>query len=383
MLVDQRLRAGRAWPILINYAKGRKIITYKELSKLIGIHHRPLRYVLSEIQDYCINRKIPPLTVLVINKSSRRPGMGFIAGDKKNMSEDLKKVYDYNWQFGNPFSNKEEVLANSNNQINYWWLNTDPKHPNFRLANLSIGATELFTAYTKGKKPKLRNHFQTVKKGDLFIGYVTSPEQRVVALCRATKGLHDSKEGKAIEVEKVENFGIETSWKELKGMTKLKDCKPLKNNRPTLSELSFAEFNIIYKAATGKRFGFSETTTFQEDALDDMNYQPPGVDNPVKKNQNTPVYKRDHQVRNYVLKRADGSCEYCGEEGFLKIGGGKYLETHHIIALALDGKDTVENVIALCSNHHKEAHYGSQRDQLENQMVKIVCELNKKNDSSE
>jgi 5-methylcytosine-specific restriction enzyme A len=45
---------------------------------------------------------------------------------------------------------------------------------------------------------------------------------------------------------------------------------------------------------------------------------------------------------------------------------------HHIVALANDGVDRMTNVIALCANHHREAHFGEQRDKIEKQMIKIV-----------
>jgi len=38
--------------------------------------------------------------------------------------------------------------------------------------------------------------------------------------------------------------------------------------------------------------------------------------------------------------------------------GRLYLETHHIISLSENGSDEVGNVVALCPNHHREAHYG-------------------------
>jgi 5-methylcytosine-specific restriction endonuclease McrA len=50
----------------------------------------------------------------------------------------------------------------------------------------------------------------------------------------------------------------------------------------------------------------------------------------------------------------------------------RYLEAHHIIALAKQGPDTVENVIALCSSDHREAHYGKKRIAMENEMLEII-----------
>ena len=83
-------------------------------------------------------------------------------------------------------------------------------------------------------------------------------------------------------------------------------------------------------------------------------------------------YKRDPQVRAAVVLRSQGHCEYCHESGFLRDDGKLYVETHHIIALAEDGADRVSNVIALCAGHHREAHFGALRAELEQKFVAIV-----------
>lgn len=109
------------------------------------------------------------------------------------------------------------------------------------------------------------------------------------------------------------------------------------------------------------------------DALEDLNELPEGVVEPEKTYRLTGAYARDTKVRSYVIARAKGVCEYCGEKGFLMSDGkSHYLEAHHIIALADEGKDTVENVIALCPKHHKEAHFGVNRMKLETEMVNIL-----------
>jgi 5-methylcytosine-specific restriction endonuclease McrA len=74
-------------------------------------------------------------------------------------------------------------------------------------------------------------------------------------------------------------------------------------------------------------------------------------------------------VRDAVLARAKGYCEFCGAQGFLKPDGTRYLETHHIIALASDGADRVTNVIGLCPNNHREAHFGERWQVLEEPMI--------------
>jgi len=71
------------------------------------------------------------------------------------------------------------------------------------------------------------------------------------------------------------------------------------------------------------------------------------------------VYVRDPQVRSAALLRAAGCCEYCDVPGFARPDGAIYLETHHIVPLHEGGPDTVTNVICLCPNHHREAHFGA------------------------
>jgi hypothetical protein len=124
------------------------------------------------------------------------------------------------------------------------------------------------------------------------------------------------------------------------------------NNLRKILDKAGAE-KVIY-GQTGWKLG--RASDQKMDALEDQ--EPVGVNKPVKKPSNAQVYERDPEVRNYVIRRSKGRCEYCGAESFIKNDNKYYIETHHIIALAADGKDTVRNVIALCPNHHREAHYG-------------------------
>lgn len=100
-------------------------------------------------------------------------------------------------------------------------------------------------------------------------------------------------------------------------------------------------------------------------ALDDLNEPPPGVERPPLMPSTGNGYRRDADVRKYVLSRAAGKCEYCGAMGFALPNGKHYLEAHHIIGLANEGPDTVDNVIALCASHHREAHYGKAWQELQ------------------
>lgn len=110
-------------------------------------------------------------------------------------------------------------------------------------------------------------------------------------------------------------------------------------------------------------------------AIDDLDGDPVGSEAPERFTGAATFYERDPKVRRRVLARARGRCEHCGELGFEKPGGDRYLETHHIIALAEQGPDTLANVIALCPSHHREAHYGLDRSALEIAFVRRLVAL--------
>ncbi|CAN1599674.1 5-methylcytosine-specific restriction enzyme A [Pseudomonas mediterranea] len=81
---------------------------------------------------------------------------------------------------------------------------------------------------------------------------------------------------------------------------------------------------------------------------------------------------RDPDVRAIVLARSKGICELTMTPGFRMANGGTYLETHHIIPLCEGGSDTVENVIALSADAHRQAHYALNGDELRQRCLEIV-----------
>lgn len=93
------------------------------------------------------------------------------------------------------------------------------------------------------------------------------------------------------------------------------------------------------------------------------------------------VFQRSSQVRNYVLSRAAGKCEWCGVEGFETRSGSIYLETHHIQPLSEKGSDTADNLIALCPNHHREAHFGKGSSEFRVSMLQVIKRRNASLDS--
>lgn len=84
------------------------------------------------------------------------------------------------------------------------------------------------------------------------------------------------------------------------------------------------------------------------------------------------VRERSAAVREAVLRRAQGFCELCGEPGFVTTSGSVYLETHHVVPLADDGPDHPSNVVAICPQDHRRAHYAAERDDIAVRLKAIV-----------
>ena len=91
--------------------------------------------------------------------------------------------------------------------------------------------------------------------------------------------------------------------------------------------------------------------------VDQFNFIDQETNDSSGKERTSTVYHRSPQIRENVLSRAKGHCEWCSEKGFVTKSGYIYLESHHIHPLSEGGADTIENVIALCPNHHREAKH--------------------------
>lgn len=77
------------------------------------------------------------------------------------------------------------------------------------------------------------------------------------------------------------------------------------------------------------------------------------------------TYARSSALRLFVLGRAEGRCEGCGEAApFFGKTGAAYLEAHHTHRRSDSGAGKRDTVIALCPNCHSRVHYGSDGDQF-------------------
>lgn len=92
-----KIESRKIWDVLIEYAKEKQILTYGELDKITGIFYREQNVRLGYIQDFCIQNNYPPLTVLVRNKQTKKPGAGFFACTEDQIVQKTKEVYTFDW----------------------------------------------------------------------------------------------------------------------------------------------------------------------------------------------------------------------------------------------------------------------------------------------
>lgn len=88
----------------------------------------------------------------------------------------------------------------------------------------------------------------------------------------------------------------------------------------------------------------------------------------------TTIYQRSKQVRDYVLKRANGICEGCKSPAPFKTKVGRpYLEPHHIFRLSDGGPDHPSFVAGICPNCHRMAHYSADAAKFNSRLVELVA----------
>ena len=113
---------------------------------------------------------------------------------------------------------------------------------NDELANNQKRMSEDFAKQIDDLKYK---NFQEAKAGDLVIGYVTSPQREVVAVCKISKGIHQTDEGEAIEIEKLEQLTNPIAYEALQANPDLANSEPIINNQGSLFKLTEQEYEII------------------------------------------------------------------------------------------------------------------------------------------
>ena len=72
---------------------------------------------------------------------------------------------------------------------------------------------------------------------------------------------------------------------------------------------------------------------------------------------NHKIYKRDNKTIVQLKILRDFKCQICGTQ-IRKRNGDFYIEAAHIKPKHKKGRETPDNILILCPNHHKEFDYG-------------------------
>ncbi|MEE1950170.1 HNH endonuclease [Pseudomonas alcaligenes] len=90
------------------------------------------------------------------------------------------------------------------------------------------------------------------------------------------------------------------------------------------------------------------------------------------------AYYRSEALKIYVIVRSKGLCEGCSSEAPFQTKKGPFLECHHLHRVADGGPDHPQNVVALCPNCHRRAHYAKDSVEFNNKLkaVAVTAEKN-------
>jgi hypothetical protein len=102
-------RAAQVWAVLTLAARNRQILTYDILSKLTGVPPQGFAHILDHIQKYCLKKRLPPLTILVVNSETGVPGQGFTA--VKDIPKNQIEVFEHDWLNQGPPTPSELAAA--------------------------------------------------------------------------------------------------------------------------------------------------------------------------------------------------------------------------------------------------------------------------------
>ena len=138
------------------------------------------------------------------------------------------------------FSDTELYADQSENSVNYWWLNANPKIWSF--SDIEVGEEQNYTMYNdNGNKRRIFQNFLDAREGDLIIGYESNPVKQVVAICRVTK----QNDGDNLYFEKIEGLTSPIDYTLLKDAPELEKMEYFMNPQGSLFKLTKGEYDFI------------------------------------------------------------------------------------------------------------------------------------------
>ena len=198
-----------------------------------------------------------------------------------------------------------------------------------------------------------------VERGDL--GHFRTPSRSEYVLDPRNQTLWDLKPVFGLLLQ---SWGFDVQ----RGMADMTSDSLKAQVRKTLPDLALVSFPTECKRRIGLR---RHDASLPEVALSEATVHFGQSDEPVSVIQAVPggpahyftttkVFLRNFAVVESARLRAAGWCEHCRNPApFLTGAGLPYLEVHHVVPLSKEGPDSLDNVLALCPNCHRKAHFGA------------------------
>ncbi len=198
--------------------------------------------------------------------------------------------------------NKTRLQEETDNECRYWWINANPKTCIF--SKISIGQKVSITLLNENnRKRRFHKNFLNAKKGDMVIGYQTSPYKKIVAICTISA----EQDGEKILIEKVEDLLSPIDISTLESISELKEMQFFKYDREgTLFCLTKNEYDSILKLIREKN-----------KSPEERNYKQT-IESQIKKDDNKFDYKiNDKTNDNDILSEPKQTTKKYGKEDFL------------------------------------------------------------------
>lgn len=214
-------------------------------------HIRKIKWITDKVYQYKSNSFKNYKSIFRADTFTPTKVYDFLISEYITLYPDLKEIFEANnmqTTIGEkpslPVEIQNEDLESDELPLNFWWLNSNPTI--WKINEFTEGEKQSYTTHNeKGNKRRIYKYFEEIKKGDLIIGYESSPTKQVKAIFEVTKGIHLKGDSEEIEFQLLEKLEIPIHWNELKNVTDLEGCEVFTNNQGSLFKLSENEYDVI------------------------------------------------------------------------------------------------------------------------------------------
>ncbi len=113
--MTQDERSLQIWSLLVCAAKDRRIYTYGSIAEILGFGGAgTMANMLGAIMWHCQDCGFPPLTILVVNQESGRPGEGLVL--EGAVDSERERVFGFDWFAVRPPERRDFRAARENHQ---------------------------------------------------------------------------------------------------------------------------------------------------------------------------------------------------------------------------------------------------------------------------